>query len=330
MFDSRKVILLGFACLVAVLSGIGFRNALFGEGSGEIHGASLAASIRTLKGEPSERTIEPYEGHGAWVDAFDFVPAYSGPGRLTTDDLDEMVDAGVDTVYLQAARGDDRALGLIVDPPVVARWLVEAHRRDLDVVAWFLPTHADTDRDLDHLVALHDFEVLGHTFDGIALDIESREVENASARSASLVDLAKRYREVAGDEVVGAVVLPAVLLEVVNTDFWPNFPWREIEPAFDVWLPMAYWSDRTVDSGYRNGFKYLDESVRRMRANLDDPDAPVHGIGGIGDAMSDEQVAAFGDALQATEAIGGSIYDWVTLPEPQRQLVDAAVRGEGD
>jgi len=329
LLDPAQMVVLGIGCFMAIVIGMTARSATFGSGlTTPPAGAALASSIGDLAGTPSPRTIEPYEGLGAWVDAFDFVPAYSdGDPALDVAALDEMADAGVRTVFLQAARDDERALGRIVDPPVVARWLVEAHRRDLHVVAWFLPEHVDTDRDLAHLEALLDFEVLGHTFDGVALDIESKANEDPDKRSANLTELARRVRASAGDDVLGAIVLPPVLLEVVNPEFWPAFPWAQIDPVFDVWLPMTYWSDRRADSGYRDGFTYLEESTRRMRANLGDPEAVVHGIGGIGGDLTDTDIDRFGDALEEVSAVGGSIYDWRALPPAQRPSVAEAVGG---
>lgn len=325
--DPSQIVVLGVCCLVAVVFGAGLRTATFGSGAGEPPaGAALATSVGALVAKPSERTIDPYKGQGAWVDAFDYVPAYSdGNPALGIEALDEMADAGVRTVFLQAARDDDRAAGLVVDPSLVGRWLVEAHRRDLAVVAWFLPRHVDTGRDLEHLEALLDFEVLGHTFDGVAVDIESTTNTNPVARTASLMELSLRLRAVAGDDVIGAIVLPPVLLEVVNPNFWPGFPWREIAPLYDVWLPMTYWSDRRADSGYRDGFTYFEESTRRLRANLADPDALVHGIGGIGGDLADADIVRFGEALDTTAAIGGSVYDWRALPPAQRKQVEDAV-----
>lgn len=329
LLEPTQMMVLGVCCFVAIVFGVTLRATTLGSNvSTPPAGAALASTLSDLVAEPSVRTIDPYEGQGAWVDAFDYVPAYANDAPvLDVTALDDMVDAGVETVFLQAARDDERAEGLIVDPSVVARWLVEAHRRDLAVVAWFLPRHVDTDRDLAHLEALLDFEVLGHTFDGIAVDIEATTNPDPGARSASLIELSLRLREAAGDQVVGAVVLPPVLLEVVNPDFWPTFPWSEIAPVYDVWLPMAYWSDRRADSGYRDGFTYFEESTRRLRANLADPDALVHGVGGIGGDISEAEIGRFGEALTATSSIGGSIYDWAVLPVAQRPSVQEAVGG---
>lgn len=129
-----------------------------------------------------------------------------------------------------------------------------------------------------------------------------------------------------GDDPVGAIVPPPVQTEVINTSFWPGFPWTEIAEVYDVWLPMSYWSFRSDSSGYGEGYTYHEESTRRLRANVGDPDAPVHGIGGIGglDGIDDppdppeplatlEEIERFVVALADTGSIGGSIYDWDTL-----------------
>jgi hypothetical protein len=60
--------------------------------------------------------------------------------------------------------------------------------------------------------------------------------------------------------------LEPVLLEVVSPLYWPAFPWKQVQPHYDVWLPMSYWTNRQEDSGYREGFKYTEENVRRQIA----------------------------------------------------------------
>ena len=127
---------------------------------------------------------------------------------------------------------------------------------------------------------------------------------------------------------------PPVLIEVVNPDFWPGFPWAEIAPFYDVWQPMSYWSFRSQSSGYGDGYAYNEESIRRLRDNIGDPDALVHAIGGIGgiDGIDDpedpaeplatlEELERFIESLADTGSIGGSIYDWATLDDAARALL---------
>ena len=281
---------------------------------------------------PAERTVDPYRGYGAWVDVFDFSPAYTrGNPPFDFDDLDEMAADGVRTLYLQAARLDDRTPDGLEDRWLLADLLIGAHERGMAVVAWYLPKWVTDGQDLERLRLLDEFEVLGHRFDGVAVDIEWRGQIPAPERSARLVTLSQTFRS-RTDDPLGAIVMPAALMEVVNPNFWPAFPYRRLAPIYDVWLPMSYWSFRT--SHYGDGYSYHEESVRRLRANLGDPDALVHGIGGIGgvDGIDDPQnprepratlgeLDAFMDSLVDSGSIGGSIYDWQTLEGPARRML---------
>lgn len=277
---------------------------------------------------PAPRNVAVYGGLGVWVDAFDFSPAYQGGGGapVTPDVVDAWAELGVRTVYLQAARSDERAPGRLLERDVLAELLLRAHARGLKVVGWYLPTFVDVDADLDHLLAIAEFDPLGHRFDGVAVDIEyTAGVEDHQERSARLVELSRRLRDARPGEALGAIVPPPVQMEVINPQFWPRFPWREIDPAYDVWLPMAYWTTRTEASGYRDPYAYTEESTRRMRNNLGRAGAVVHPIGGIGDATTIEDLGAFRRALLDTGAIGGSIYDWNSLPPPQRRALPEVV-----
>jgi hypothetical protein len=199
-------------------------------------GAALAAEMAYESG-PRDATV--YEGLGTWVDAFDFAPAYQPDGAepaLTVDDLEEMASLGVRTLYLQVSRDDDRAEGLILDTELVSRFLLRAHRHGMAVVGWYLPRFGDVDRDLEHLRAVDTFEVAGHRFDGVGIDIEwTGDVEDPIVRGERLVDLTQQFDAEATVEAISGIVLPPVLLEVVNDQFWPSFPWAELEPHIDVW-----------------------------------------------------------------------------------------------
>ena len=138
-----------------------------------------------------------------------------------------------------------------------------------------------------------------------------------SVRGQRLVELSRRFAEVSGDEAIGAIVLPAVQLEVVNEQLWPQMPYRELAPHYDVWLPMAYWTFRTEASGYNDGFTYAEESIRRLRRNLGDPEARVHPIGGIGDLVVADDLRRFATAVDETGSLGASIYDWNTLDDAE-------------
>jgi hypothetical protein len=258
--------------------------------------------------------VGTYRGLGTWVDVYEYVPALQAKGRkppVTPSAIDDMKRRGVKTLYLQAAQDDARTPGATVKPKLLGEFLERAHEADLRVVAWYLPHFDDIKADLRHVRGLLDFRSDGERFDGLALDIEFRgDLPDPNARSAALVDLSTRVRDLVPNRPVGAIVLEPVLLEVVNANFWPDFPWRKIADLYDVWLPMAYWTNRNTDSGYRDSFRYTDENVRRLRANLGKADAPVHVIGGLGDASTSQDYDGFVRGARAQRAIGWSIYNY--------------------
>jgi hypothetical protein len=189
-----------------------------------------------------------------------------------------------------------------------------ANENDLFVVAWFLPYVTDLDKDDQFVRAIADFAVDGHGFDAIALDIEdTRAVPDFVERNARVVELARRARAVMDDDMaLGAIIFPAVQLDVISPTLWPSFPYQRLDTFIDVWMPMAYFTGREVESGYRDAFRYSEESVRRLREHLDDGDAEVHLIGGIADGMTPADAEAFRRAVRRTDSVGYSVYDFVT------------------
>lgn len=282
---------------------------------------------RVVQTESLPRDLEPYAGLGTWVDGFDFGPAYAGGGTpaIAPRAIDDMAASGVKTLYLQAVRDDPRSPEGLVDRALVAEFLIRAHRRGMRVVGWYLPKFVDIDADARHLQQIQQFEVLGHRFDGVAVDIEATEdVPDVDARNDALIALSTGLRATSGGDALGAIVLPPVLTEVVNENYWPDFPWLELRSSYDVWLPMSYWTFRLTSSGYHDGYTYNDESTRRLRNNLSDASAVVHGIGGIGDEITPEEIGRFAQSLADDGAIGGSIYDWNSMTPATRALVTEA------
>lgn len=326
------------ACIGAFILGFGIRivtNDLTAGATADAAGPRSVpgAVLGVMEGRrDSERTTSSYRGLGAWIDAFDYEPAYQPDGGdppLAPDVVDDMGDRGVRTIYIQAARRDDRATGALLNEGLLAEILLRAHARDMDVVAWYLPLLDDVDADLDKVVAMADFSVRGHRFDGIAIDIEyTSGVPDPVVRSDQLIALSDRLRATLGDDVIGAIVPAAVHLEVINPHFWPGFPWRSIDPNYDVWLPMTYSSDRTEASGYRDSYTYSEESTRRMRVNLNH-EIDAHIIGGIGDQITADGIEGLSRAIEETGAIGGSIYDWNSMTDDTRRLLPGLVQGAG-
>ena len=308
---ARLGLLAGGLALLVVISAV--VAVLRHDSSRDVQKAGATATSAGPKG--GDFTVRPYEGLGTWVDVFDYVPAYQQGGvapTITAADVDNMAASGVKTIYLQAARNDARTPDGIVAPELLQPFLEKAHAHDIKVVGWYYPNFTDVNLDLDRLLQIVHFNSGGQRFDGVAVDIEDNQaVKDPAERSARLVDLSKRLREAVGAHVaLGAIVMPAVQTEVVNPSYWPTFPWAELKPYYDVWLPMAYWSFR--NDPYHSGYTYVTESVRRMRALVGDPNLKVHPIGGIADVVSEAEVRDFVKALTDTDAVGGSLYDYRT------------------
>jgi hypothetical protein len=264
---------------------------------------------------PRRRDVTVYAGLGAWVDTYDYVNTYAGNAlTVTPGTVDYLATRGVKTIYLQAARNDSKTPTGLIAADVLTPILQRAHAKGIAVVGWSTPRFTDVAFDLDRLVKIADFQNKSQRFDGIAVDIEDNETNpDAVTRSQNLLTLSKQLRSHVGPDVaLGAIVMPAVQLDVVNPAFWPAFPWRELRDSYDVWMPMTYWTTRDADTEWRDAEHYTTESVRLMREHLEDQAARVHPIGGIADKTTPDQVAGFVRALAATASIGGSLYDAAT------------------
>ena len=276
-----------------------------------------AATPTTATSATTAVDLCPYRGLGTWVDVYDTLPAFAERGRVSPvkpTAVATMAENGVHTLYLQAAKDDPRTPGLLAAPDQAAEFLRAAHDAGIRVVAWYLPSHLDEQLDLDRAKALVEFEADGEHFDGVALDIENTEaITDVTERNARLVRLVRALDDVAGTMPIGAIVYPPVALDVLNQTLWPDFPYREIAPYVDVWLPMAYWTFREDESPYRDAGRYIEENVERLRAHIGDPDAAVHAIGGIADEVTSDDIEKFMRAANETSAIGVSLYDFDTL-----------------
>jgi hypothetical protein len=298
--------------LAVVLIAAGVVSLVHDGGSGTVDVEKAAAA-------PSGGVFDlrPYEGLGTWVDVFDYVPAYQqghAAPPITAADVEVMAALGIKAIFLQAARLDARTPDGVVAASLIEPILEQAHRHGIKVVGWYYPTFVDVAVDLDRLLKIVHFESQGQRFDGVAVDIEENQAQpNVATRNANLVELSKRLRAAVGPKaVLAATVMPNVVTDVINPKYWPAFPWKQIKPYYNVWQPMTYWSLRSDSSPYHSGYAYVTESVRRLRAQLGEPSAPVDPIGGIADAVTEGEVRDFLRAVTDTNAIGASLYDYRT------------------
>jgi uncharacterized lipoprotein YddW (UPF0748 family) len=255
----------------------------------------------------------------------------SPPVRPT--DVDAMADAGVRVLYLQTAVYDARYPGLI-SPDLLGAFLVHAHARGMRVVAWYLPHFADVAGDLARLRATIDFRSAGQAFDAVAVDIEDPSVSDINARNAALVSLSQQLRDLAPQLTLGAIVLPPVVTDVLarpgSPSYWPNFPWRALAGVYQVWLPMAYWTNRNEpNSPYRHdAARYTSENISRTRANLGEACAAVSVIGGDDRSATPDEYSGMATGARSAGAVGVSFFDWTaTVPTAWPKLSGYDVRG---
>jgi hypothetical protein len=270
---------------------------------------TTAPPTTTTAAAPAPKfTLDPYKGLGAWLDVYDWSTYYTRGGTpVGLEAVDTLAAQGVQTIFIQASKWD--APVDVLEPGRLQAFIDRAHEHGMKVVGWYLPTLEDPNRDLQRMLA-----IAAMTIDGLAVDIESRKVGDVAERNRRLVEVSTALRNALPGQVIGAVPLEPVLLEDVNPRFWPAFPWAEIAPSYDVWLPMAYWTNRRGD--LRDAYRYTAENIDRLRARIGRPDAPVHALGGIGDLTTELDLIGFHTAAAERGAIGGSIYDFRTTAAP--------------
>jgi hypothetical protein len=254
---------------------------------------------------PGSWTVMPHRGLGAWVDVYDWTEEFGGRSpSVDLADIDAMAEAGVQTVYLQTSH--QRSTADVIEPERLDALIDAAHSNDMHVVAWYLPTLVNLDRDLRRLIAAAELAV-----DGLGVDIEAIDVADAAERNERVIDLTARLRTALGeDRALAAITLSSVHVQVVNPDYWPGYPWAELAATYDAILPMAYWSIRRDE--LRAGLRYVSENIDRIRASAGRDDLLIHAIGGIADEATVADVEGMLAAIQDRGVIGGSLYDWNT------------------
>ncbi len=283
-------------------------------GAPVMRAASAAVPTTALRPMPTLRTNAPlvpgspaaFSGFGAWIDVYDWSAEFTGnKPAVGPNDIDRMADLGVQALYVQTAH--HKSPNDIVDPHLLRPILNRARARGMRVIAWYLPTLTDTVKDLNRLLESNALGV-----DGVGVDIESRNVGDVNERNRRLIDLSIAFRQRVPGVPIAAIPMPAVLMEVINPNYWPGFPYREIAAAYDAWMPMGYWTSRKADSPYRDAYRYTAENIDRLRAQLGRNDLPVHPVGGIGDVASAADMDGFHRASAERGALGGSSYDYRT------------------
>lgn len=246
---------------------------------------------------PVDQQLRPFAGLSTWIDIYDtdLTPAQQ---------IERAAAGGAELIYVQSAR--HKSPTDIQDATRLGQVLELAHDRGMLVLVWYVPDFVREARDFRRSQAAIAFtSPRGDRPDAFGLDIEIEDEPDIALRTQRLLALSSALREWVGESYpMAAIVLPPLQLEL-RQDWWPNFPYAQIRPFYDAFIPMSYSSYRGTDAA--TTYRWNVENVQRVRLEAGDPSLPVHLAGGIADNFP--QVGAFVRAARDSGALGGGLYD---------------------
>ena len=248
---------------------------------------------------PGEGHLAAYRGLGTWVDMYDKGPWADPEGAVL-----KMKRKGVTTLYLQTANYTKPRRGPIFRPDRMERLIVASHARGMKVVAWYLPSFRNLDKDWRRTRAALDFRTRdGDAFDSFGLDIESTKVQDISTRNSRLRTISKKIRSKVGASYPLTAIVPDI-----HTGYWPSFPYGMVDRHYDAFLPMGYFSYRVKT--FKGAYRYTRDNIRAIRQRTDDRGVKIHPIGGIAGDVGDAAARGYVRAIKDTGVLGGSYYDF--------------------
>jgi hypothetical protein len=278
----------------------------------------------TPSGSPTSETIEPtisptgpsldaYRGLASWVDIYD-AKAWNDPAATVSD----MGSHGVRTLFIET--GNSSSKTAIFKPDAQQAFIREAHAHGMRIVAWYLPELLHPSVDYDRVAQAIGYRTTdGQSFDSFALDIESGALKPVGARNKALEDLSLSIRALAGPAYPLGAIIPSPVGISRKNGYWPAFPYGMLARTYDVFVPMSYYTYH----GKGGPAAYADTiaNVRIIRAQPGCSTIPIHLIGGIAEASSPYEVAAFVRAARETGCIGAGLYGWTgTGPRHWQEL----------
>lgn len=251
----------------------------------------------------SSRQTSAYAGLGTWVDIF-ATANWAQPERAVA----AMARVGVRTLYLQT--GNYSQPTDLVRRRALGRFIDAAHAAGLRVIAWYLPSFAAPAQDARRALAAIRFRSpKGGRFDSFALDIEASVVKPAWLRTQRLLQLSARLRAAVGPRYPLGAITPGEVGFRRHPRYWPRFPFRGLARYYDVFLPMAYFTDAHVH-GSKRARAYLATDVAAVRARTGDRHVAIHLIGGIAGSMSAGDTTGFMRAVADCSPLGYSLYEF--------------------
>jgi len=242
-----------------------------------------------------------YAGMGTWLDIY-ATPYWRQPRREVT----AMARDGVRTLYLQTGNYEQRTD--LVRPQALGRFVDAAHAAGMRVVAWYLPSFLYPAQDTRRALAAIRFRsTKRERFDSFALDIEASLVRSVPLRSKRLLQLSARLRAAVGSSYPLGAIIPSPVGIRRHRTYWPHFPYRGLAHYYNVFLPMAYATDRHI-RGVKATRAYDVADIAIIRTQTGKPHVPIHLVGGLANAMGASETAGFMRAVADCSPLGYSLY----------------------
>jgi hypothetical protein len=282
--------------------------------------AVVLAAVLAAPASGASRQRTPYAGLGTWLDIY-ATPYWTHPQR----EVAAMARDGVRTLYLQTGNYEQSVD--LVRPHALGRFVDAAHAAGMRVVAWYLPSLLYPAMDARRALAAIRFRsAKGERFDSFALDIEASVVKSVPLRSKRLLELSARLRATVGHGYQLGAIIPSPVGIRRHRHYWPHFPYRSLARYYDVFLPMAYATDRGI-RGIRATRAYNAADIAIIRARTGKPHVPIHLIGGLANAMGTREIAGFMQAVADCSPLGYSLYAFsVTRPTSWKALAAPVAR----
>ena len=261
-----------------------------------------------------------YAGLGTWLDLY-ATRYWAHPRR----EVAAMARDGVRTLYLQTGNYEQRVD--LVRPHALGQFIDAAHAAGMRVVAWYLPSFLYPAQDARRsLAAIRFRSAKGGRFDSFALDIEASLVRSVPLRSKRLLQLSSLLRSTVGRSYPLGAIIPSPVGIRRHPTYWPHFPYRGLAGSYNVFLPMAYATNRGITSiQATRAYDAADIAIIRTRTGK--PRVPIHLIGGMANAMPTTAIAGFLRAVADCSPLGYSLYAWSVTPRTTWKALAAEPAG---
>ena len=246
----------------------------------------------TAGAEPARAAV--FSGTGVWIDIWDALE--KNPTTVVTTAQQQ----GVSVIYVETSNAKSKVD--VVNPAPLKQLVVTAHAAGIRVVPWYLPGFQKPKVDQRRLAAAL---AIGGTeaVDGIAVDIEATYVKNPKLRSQRAGALMAWLRANYPKTPIGAITPNP------TNNYWPIFPWAEIQKNADAVLPMCYAPRKLSPQAM---YTMTVGCTQKPRDLIGDQATPVHVISGLAGGLSAANLDAAARGARDAGANGFSLYDLAT------------------